>query len=1195
MVSDMTGKTGFSAYLDAYRHRRVQQAEGQKDSYGLVSPYVSLRYFTATNSRLLFGRRKAIQGILERLGDSQVIFVVGGSGSGKSSIVRGGVLSKLRHATNQIGKSRGGWDAIDFRPATRPVDELKKALHTQIFEDRLENPDEAAQLAEESGVPAEMIWSRIDKELNHSQMPQVAQYEYATHYGLVSAHNWFDTLDRALRPPPRLGIANLAVLIDQFEEIFRSNVDPDQAEALFSMIRQVHASKPPGVFLIITMRAEDLHRCAQEPGLADIVNSSLYLVDWLDPSNLRDAIFQPARLILRRWRIPYRRDVPTAPFQKEVVDRILADVAHTQVHLDHKEDHLPLFQHALTWLWTWKLENCPPGQDSQEFEITEEDFDQALATLRKTGDWMKTALSRDVRAGLDAAIDRYADSANAAGRSDDLRKGIARAALRATLCAIASKDENGRFYREFVDPEDVVRQRLSHPIFGDNDTRKADALRAALNELVDRGFLVSDTVAERNQYDVTHEALIRNSDIRRWVNRESDIIGALANSVRQGTVSDEDLPKLKMLFDARYLKPEKIEAQRVYDHTFSPEWIHRAVQRRLNQDHSDEFAAPRGHEAPVANVDAQDQDTRWYDEGKRLCDTKIREVEALRRKEAIAKVRKKTQLVSLVLVGVVLLFASFLAGLYHLESRERDILEGLALAKSPGEHSQLVGANLYEFKKSYEALSSNLESDSENGFMVKNPPWYAFVYNAVRRAHDYDSLKGIVRLLGANPGRSDDEIFLALVSLNDRYRDTFGARYQVLPHTGQDDGTAMPGLLSGQKEDATCLAVDPAATQTQIAATDDRPWGLNMTWDDPPDSQGQGPKQAVFEFVNDRRQPFENVRPETIGLQFHPGQTGEICTDSKGRVLTVSRDKSPDGSRFYPTPMPEVSMVLPQAVSSGWGGSSQGLRFVRIEPGSRTGEVDARFQNIQNFHKGPRVKSFKFSDNGIYSFAFEPARFTTNSDGNARADQLVGIFIPGLAHPMPMPWPDTPIEMHDISVSENEIQTYILRLNTPGGKTGGLPISVRMTVSHCGQPVTLLSLAVSEEAGGDQNAGLRKYDAVGCSALDEQRHRYENDILPSLRFFQKKQVPIPDLPIKAAALHRPNGGDDDHIYLLAKTQDDEVFVLPVLNDLGAAIDVLKALQDAVKDAAHVSNAELTEVCYTMDDCKIQESVTDATQ
>src|SRR5262249_16165660 len=138
-----------------------------------------------------------------------------------------------------------------------------------------------------------------------------------------------DALDRAATHGLRSGKPSLLLVVDQFEEVFRPEVaaDPDDGgNKLLDMLiatcaKLAHArssGKQSGLFIVITMRSEELHRCAEHPALAmelgeaptvhsvaDIVNHGMYLLDLLDPAHdredLREAIVRPARRVFGDW------------------------------------------------------------------------------------------------------------------------------------------------------------------------------------------------------------------------------------------------------------------------------------------------------------------------------------------------------------------------------------------------------------------------------------------------------------------------------------------------------------------------------------------------------------------------------------------------------------------------------------------------------------------------------------------------------------------------------------------------------------------------------------------------------------------------------------------------------------------------------------------------------------------------------
>ena len=67
-------------------------------------------------------------------------------------------------------------------------------------------------------------------------------------------------LDKALSDGMTSGPPNLMLLVDQFEEVFKPKVDPAGRSMLMSLITSIHNYKPFNLFLIITMRSEELHR-----------------------------------------------------------------------------------------------------------------------------------------------------------------------------------------------------------------------------------------------------------------------------------------------------------------------------------------------------------------------------------------------------------------------------------------------------------------------------------------------------------------------------------------------------------------------------------------------------------------------------------------------------------------------------------------------------------------------------------------------------------------------------------------------------------------------------------------------------------------------------------------------------------------------------------------------------------------------
>lgn len=89
-------------------------------------PYPGLRPFERHESRIFFGREKHVDELLARLKDHHFLAVLGASGSGKSSLVKAGLLPAL--AKGYMGEVGADWSIAELRPADQPFARLAEAL-----------------------------------------------------------------------------------------------------------------------------------------------------------------------------------------------------------------------------------------------------------------------------------------------------------------------------------------------------------------------------------------------------------------------------------------------------------------------------------------------------------------------------------------------------------------------------------------------------------------------------------------------------------------------------------------------------------------------------------------------------------------------------------------------------------------------------------------------------------------------------------------------------------------------------------------------------------------------------------------------------------------------------------------------------------------------------------------------------------
>jgi hypothetical protein len=213
-------------------------------------PYPGLRSFRQDENALFFGRGVQVQHLRDILAERNLVVVLGGSGSGKSSLVRAGLLPKL-NSTAPIPKRTGAWYVVEFRPRTNPAEELYEGIYQQIFLPLITSPPNPSA---ETGQNGESPRAAAERERRFGAVSAALRLDFPLQAdedahtrcrdklrSALFTRGEFDvgglfeladetivTLDEKLADAPRSGRANLLLLIDQFEEVF--SLSPEQSE-----------------------------------------------------------------------------------------------------------------------------------------------------------------------------------------------------------------------------------------------------------------------------------------------------------------------------------------------------------------------------------------------------------------------------------------------------------------------------------------------------------------------------------------------------------------------------------------------------------------------------------------------------------------------------------------------------------------------------------------------------------------------------------------------------------------------------------------------------------------------------------------------------------------------------------------------------------------------------------------------------
>lgn len=212
-------------------------------------PYMGLLPFRTEDDRLFFGRDDVVAAMLERLAHGSSLVLVGASGSGKSSLLRAGLVARLE----QGGSSgREPWLTVVCTPTARPLAEL------------------AARLAPLCGQSATV--------LVHDLEADPRAIDVAFRQAL------------ALQPDG----ARLALVVDQLEELFTQCRVEDERRRFLDALVDV-ASAPTGRTVVVAaLRADFFGHGAAHKGLAGMLQAHPVVLGAMDEEGLRAAIEGPA-------------------------------------------------------------------------------------------------------------------------------------------------------------------------------------------------------------------------------------------------------------------------------------------------------------------------------------------------------------------------------------------------------------------------------------------------------------------------------------------------------------------------------------------------------------------------------------------------------------------------------------------------------------------------------------------------------------------------------------------------------------------------------------------------------------------------------------------------------------------------------------------------------------------------------------
>lgn len=254
---------------------------------GVGCPYRGLEAFTENDAEFFFGRSELTEQLIARVKNDNFVAVLGASGSGKSSLVRAGLLYKLKQGAIP---SSNRWHYLVMRPGEYPLEKLKNELIRRL--------------------------QPTDEEITN----------ITTANGLANCINQ--------------QTETVLLVVDQLEELFVNLPKLEQKQRLdtervqfFACLFGALAQTEQRLRIVFTLRADFLDKCLQADysGLADALQHKQLLITPMQEAQLHEAIELPAHCI-------------RMPVEGKLVQRLTGEMLP-------ETGSLPLLQHALEKLW----------------------------------------------------------------------------------------------------------------------------------------------------------------------------------------------------------------------------------------------------------------------------------------------------------------------------------------------------------------------------------------------------------------------------------------------------------------------------------------------------------------------------------------------------------------------------------------------------------------------------------------------------------------------------------------------------------------------------------------------------------------------------------------------------------------------------------------------------------------------------
>jgi hypothetical protein len=442
--------------------------------YWKTNPFRGLQFFNFNHAAIFHGRTKAIGEVLDVLkkqasAGRPFVLILGPSGSGKSSLVRAGVLPFLA----ETGPTNGPWRRAIARPgagaaAEEPFNRLAAALLAEAALPELQDegaPNAEEQLASELRENPQDLARRVTELLDRASLRELDRVAGEENNGSeISGRIEGAELARHRRLTGIKPDAHLALVVDPLEELFTGDFSPElQHRYIAALAALIRSGR---VFVIATLQSDFYATYQQFPELIELTGSiGRYDLQPPTPEEIEDMIRLPAEAAGLHFEPDRTKGCG--------LDETILDAAVSNT------EPLPLLEHLLSELYRRQATR----QDgllrwSDYLELGE--FDGALGNHAET---LFTSLNSDAQEAFDFVMRRLVSF----GNGDQ--------GIRQTL-----------LYRDVVSPPEL-------------DRRQKGGAKTLVDSFVKEGLLYAEPDLNQERIVcISHQALLRSwPRVRQWL------------------------------------------------------------------------------------------------------------------------------------------------------------------------------------------------------------------------------------------------------------------------------------------------------------------------------------------------------------------------------------------------------------------------------------------------------------------------------------------------------------------------------------------------------------------------------------------------------------------------------------------------------------------------------------------------------